>query len=51
MKTYNQMIAKRLREVRNARGFLQSDLSNMLGIDRTTYLYYESGNIRYTVIT
>ena len=51
MKIYNQMVAKRLREVRNARGFLQNDLSDMLGIDRTTYLNCESGNIRYTVIT
>lgn len=46
MKIYNQMVAKCLREVRNARGFLQSDLSNMLGIDRTTYLNYESGKYK-----
>lgn len=33
----------RLKELRINRGFLQKDLSEILGVDRTTYSKYESG--------
>lgn len=33
----------RLKELRVAKGFRQKDVADMLGVDRTTYVKYESG--------
>ena len=33
----------RLKELRVAKGFRQKDVAEMLGVDRTTYVKYESG--------
>ena len=35
---------KRLKELREAKGLLQKDVAEMLGVDRTTYVKYENGN-------
>ena len=33
-----------LKQLREAKGVLQKDVANFLGVDRTTYVKYENGN-------
>lgn len=40
----NLYLAHNLRTVRYVLGISQSEMSEMLGIDRSTYSYYETGN-------
>lgn len=37
------MIEKRLRQLRNAQKLTQQNIADVLGVDRTTYTYYELG--------
>ncbi len=37
------MLGERLKKIRQACGLTQTDIAQALGIDRTTYTYYETG--------
>ena len=37
------MLAQRLREIRLQHGLTQKNIADVLGVDRTTYTYYENG--------
>lgn len=39
------MIHIRLREIRKKQGLTQQNVADFLGLDRTTYTYYETGTI------
>ncbi|MCH5198489.1 MAG: helix-turn-helix transcriptional regulator [Oscillospiraceae bacterium] len=39
----NDELRKKLREFRKISGFTQQEIAEKLGIDRSTYAYYESG--------
>lgn len=41
----DERIHKRLREIRKNQGFTQQTVADFLGVDRTTYTYYELGAI------
>lgn len=45
------MINERLRAVRKANGLTQQNIADYLGLDRTTYTYYEMGDICPSVET
>ena len=40
--------SERLQELRKARGYSQQDVAKLIGVGRTTYLKYESGDNRPT---
>lgn len=43
------MINEKLRRARTNCGFTQEDMATVLGIDRSTYTYYETGKLDLTV--
>ncbi|MBQ7638039.1 MAG: helix-turn-helix transcriptional regulator [Clostridia bacterium] len=43
------MIARILREYRTKMGYTQKDVADVLGIDRSTYAYYETGKTEVPV--
>ncbi|MCI9575424.1 MAG: helix-turn-helix transcriptional regulator [Clostridiales bacterium] len=43
MENLNPKICHRLRQLRKERGFTQQQIANVLGINRSTYSYYETG--------
>ncbi len=43
------MIGDRIKEERNLSGFTQEEVADFLGVDRSTYTYYESGALRVPV--
>lgn len=45
------MISKRLRQVRLEHKMTQQNIADILGIDRTTYTFYETGVTKPSVIT
>lgn len=45
------MLERRLKEVRKAHGFTQQNIADILGVDRTTYTYYETGSSRPSIAT
>ena len=38
------MIGKRLKEARNIKGFTQSQMASMIGVEVRSYQFYESGD-------
>ncbi|MCL2507607.1 MAG: helix-turn-helix domain-containing protein [Oscillospiraceae bacterium] len=45
------MLAETLRKLREESGYTQQNVADFLGIDRSTYTYYETGNTRPKVST
>lgn len=43
------LLEERLKELRKDRGFTQRQISEMLGIDRSSYSYYETGKTRPSI--
>lgn len=45
MKAFSVMLGARLRTLRKRRALIQSQVSRLLDLDRSTYAYYERGKI------
>ena len=45
------MLGDRLREIRKKFGYTQKEIADFLGVDRSTYTFYETGNTTPAIIT
>lgn len=45
------MLTQRLRQIRKEHGYSQQNIADILGIDRTTYTYYEIGTTSPSIYT
>lgn len=48
---YNAIISDTIKSLRRRRGYTQKEVADLLGVDRSTYCYYELGKIKPDIST